>query len=429
MATPRDDRATPSPGQGAWAGLAVLTLINLFNYIDRLVLPAVNESLRHSEIHPSDTQLGLLSTAFLIVYMLSAPAIGLRADRGPRPRLLAVGIALWSVATALGGLARTFPQLLAARATVGIGEAAYGTIAPAMLADYFPSHLRARVFSVFYAAIPVGSALGYVLGGLVDARWGWRAAFFVAGVPGLVLAVFAWLMRDPERGAHDDPDIHATHSIPGGIGTYGVLLRNKPYFLTVLGYAAYTFALGGIAVWMPSFLERIRGVPRVQANVQLGAVLVVTGFVGTFAGGWIGDWLLKRVANAYLWVSAVATIAAAPLAFVALAVPDRGIYFTSLVIAEVLVFASTGPINTVIVGVVAPTMRAAAMALSILAIHLLGDVPSPPLIGWISDRSSLATAVMLIPAAVLIAGLIWLWAAVRGHGAAGDVAPATGDSR
>jgi MFS family permease len=188
-------------------------------------------------------------------------------------------------------------------------------------------------------------------------------------------------------------------------------LRNRAYRLTVLGYAAYTFALGGLAFWAPAFLERIRGMSKADATVQFGAIVVVTGFVGTFAGGWAGDFFLKRSKNAYLWVSGWATVAAAPAALVAFASPSRPIYLSAIVVTELFLFASTGPINSAIVNAVAPTERATAVALSILGIHLLGDVPSPPLIGALSDATSLGTAFLLLPAVIALAGAIWLYAA------------------
>ena len=168
---------------------------------------------------------------------------------------------------------------------------------------------------------------------------------------------------------------------------------------------------------MPTFLERVRGLPRDVATVRLGAVLVITGFVGTFIGGWLGDYLLRRTPRAYLWVSGVATLLAAPAAWLALTLENPAGYWKALVIAELLVFACTGPVNSAVVSEVPAGMRASAMALCIFTIHILGDVPSPPLIGAISDARSLQLAVMLIPAAVLVGGVIWCWAAWSGRSA------------
>jgi len=408
--------------------LAVLTLINLFNYLDRWIVAALAESMKHSELGLSDTQLGSLMTGFIIVYMIAAPLFGSLGDARSRTRLLGLGVAIWSVATALAGLATSYASLFAARAAVGVGEAAYGTISPALLADYFPRERRGRVFAVFFAAIPIGSALGYIVGGLVDHYFGWRQAFFVAGVPGLVLAALALRLYDPPRGAQDSAGgltagAHAVSLGDAARAAYAALIRNRPYVLTVLGYAAYTFAIGALAFWTPAFLERTRGIPKAQATVQFGAIVVVTGFIGTYAGGWIGDSLLRVSRQAYLWVSGVVTLVAAPLTLVALAAPHPAVYWTAMVAAELCLFASTGPINSAIVNVVSPHMRATAVALSIFTIHLLGDVPSPSLVGVLSDARSLGEAVLIIPLAVLAGGIVWTYAAWRGGRTGGEPLP------
>ncbi|HEY0554139.1 MAG TPA: MFS transporter [Thermoanaerobaculia bacterium] len=403
-------------------GLFVLTFVNLFNYLDRFVVASVVESLKRpapAGLGLSDTQLGALATGFILVYMLTSPIFGTLGDRGKRPRLIAAGVAIWSVATALGGFARGFASLFAARSTVGVGEAAYGTVSPALLADYFPVEQRGRVFAVFTAAIPIGSAAGYMLGGFVDGHWGWRAAFFVAGVPGLLLAYLTARLFDPPRGAQEGEGSAeaAGHGVALGrqaLAAYTGLLRNGPYVLTVLGYAAYTFALGALAFWTPAFLERERGLAHADATVQFGAIVVVTGFVGTFLGGWLGDKLLPRFKESYLWVSGVSTLAAVPFAWIAFTAHGRVAYTVAIAIAETLVFVSTGPVNSAIINVVEPERRATAVALSILAIHLLGDVPSPPLIGLVSDHSSLGRALLILPIAFGVSGLIWMFAAWRG---------------
>jgi len=388
-------------------------LINLFNYLDRYVVSALVESLKHSELALSDAELGSLMSGFLIVFTLVAPLFGALGDRRSRPRLIAFGVACWSVATALSGLAGSFVALFAARASVGVGEAAYVTIAPSLLADYFPRGQRGRVMAIFFCAIPVGSALGYVVGGLVDVHYGWRAAFFVAGIPGIVLAVLCLGLRDPPRGNQDTelPKTSSPRANARTLATYLQLLRNKPYLLTILGYAAYTFALGGLAYWMPAFLERARGIPRSEATVSFGAIVVVTGFIGTFAGGWLGDYCAKYSKQAYLWISAIATLIAAPCAWFALTTPSPTLYLVCMVMAQLLMFLSTGPINASIVNLVLPTQRASANALGVFTIHLLGDTVSPPLIGLISDASSLAQAVKIVPVAILISACIWGFAA------------------
>src|ERR1700686_1221963 len=195
---------SPAARRAARYALTILTLINLFNYLDRWVVASVVESIKKSELHLSDTQLGLVGTGFIVVYTLRSPLFGMFGDRRARPPLIALGVAVWSVATSLAGFARGFASLFIARSGVGVGEAAYGTIAPALLADTFPLSKRGRILSIFFCAIPVGSTAGYVLGGVIHAHLGWRAAFWIAGLPGLVLAVLVLFVRDPPRGIHDE---------------------------------------------------------------------------------------------------------------------------------------------------------------------------------------------------------------------------------
>src|SRR6266403_1545904 len=343
--------ANVAPGsRSAARALSVLTAINLLNYLDRYVVPPIVPELKGA-MGLSDTQVGWLVPAFMIVYMIAAPVFGAWGDRGSRTRPIALGVFVWSLATVLSGLARSYPQLLAGRALVGIGEAAYVAIAPVLLADCFPVSGRGRVYSVLNMAIPVGSALGIVLGGLIGHHFGWRAAFFVAGAPGMLLAAAVLWLPAPPRGAQDaSPVASAPRRVegrtPGPVAVYLSFLRRAPYMLLVLGYAAYTFALGGLGFWMPTFLERVRAVPAVEATTGLGAILVVTGF--------------------------------------------------------------PGPFNAAIVNIVSPLERASAIALSMFAIHLLGDVPSPVLIGYLSDVGSLARAVLVVPVAIAIGGIVWL---------------------
>ncbi|HEY2322401.1 MAG TPA: MFS transporter [Thermoanaerobaculia bacterium] len=410
-------------GRAAAYALAILTFINLFNYLDRWVLSAVLEAIKR-DLHFTDAQLGSLATGFIIVYMLTSPVFGTLGDRQRRPPLIALGVAIWSIATTAAGFARGFVSLFTARATVGIGEAAYGTIAPALLSDHFPIEKRGRVFAVFFAAIPIGSAAGYMVGGLVDKHFGWRAAFWVAGAPGLLLALLVMFVREVPRGLHDQSgegraesgggNSSALRSPTSPLQSYLHLLKNRQYLLTCIGYAMWTFALGGLGVWTPAFLQRVRGMSQQDATVTFGSIVLVTGFVGTFAGGWLGDYFLKYTKESYLWLCGITALLAAPLTLIAFNHPNKSVWLPAMVAAEVLVFASTGPVNSAIVNLVAPGERATALALSILIMHLLGDVPSPLLIGYLSDISSLQRAFLIVPVAVLAGGVIWSYAAWRG---------------
>jgi MFS family permease len=389
----------------------VVTLLNFVNYIDRYILAAVLPRIK-TDLDLNDFQLGLLANAFLVAYFITSPAFGRLGDRTSRPRLIGAGVAFWSLATAAAGLTRSFMQLVAARAGVGVGEAAYATISPALLADCFPVARRGRAFSVFYVAIPVGAAVGYLLGGMLERAFGWRAAFYAVGLPGVALAMLALTIPDPPRGASDGPPRGASdgrneRDFETLGATLGRLSRNLPYVGTVLGYAAYTFALGGLAVWMPTYLERVRGLDLARADILVGGVTAVAGLGGTFVGGYIGDRLAQRVRHGHLWLSGVATLGASLPAWLALTATSPATYQTSLFVAEFLLFLSTGPINVVIVSAVPAGMRAMAVAVSIFVIHALGDAISPPIIGTLADLGGLARAVTVVPLAIVVSGLVW----------------------
>lgn len=404
--------------------LIVLTFVNLFNYIDRYIVPGLAVSLGKSELHLDRAQIGLLATGFILVYAVASPWFGRLGDLRHRPRLIALGVGIWSVATVLGGFAISFITLFLARATLGIGEAAYGSIAPSLLADAFPRRLRGRVFSIFFAAIPIGSAMGYVLAGAMVEHFGtWRAAFFVAGVPGVLLALLLLKLPEIPRGAQDDDGpVHAVPPGSGSLAAWRGLLAIRHYRATVLGYAAYTFALGALAFWFPDFLVSYHNMAQARADYLVGLIAVGTGFVGTFSGGWVGDYVLKYTRHAYLLVSGIATLVAVPFCVMALTAQAPHWYITGLVAAELLMFASTGPVNSAIVNYVAPNQRATAMALSILMIHVLGDAPSPFIVGLIAragahggvaDGAALQHAMLLLPAAILVSGAIWTVGGMR----------------
>src|SRR5216684_32215 len=273
--------------QGATYALLVVTLLNFLNYIDRFILAAVLPRVK-TELVLTDFQLGLLANAFLVAYFLTSPLFGILGDRASRPRLMAAGVGLWSIATAAAGMTRNFVQLLMARAWVGVGEAAYSTISPAVLADYYPRSLRGRAFAIFYVAIPVGAASGFLLGGALERAFGWRVAFYAVGLPGIALAFIASRLHDPIRGSSEEAEAPSESlSIRATLLT---LFRNTAYVGTVFGYAAYTFAVSGLGFFMPTYLERVRGVELSRADFIVGSVTVLGGLCGTFAGGYLGDW-------------------------------------------------------------------------------------------------------------------------------------------
>lgn len=400
MTTPR--AAAP----GALFALLILTLMNMLNYVDRYV-PSAVKGLFKKDFDLTDQQTSLPLTAFIVVYMFASPVFGTLAERGNRKLLIAFGVAAWSLATAAAALADSFFTFMLARGAVGIGEAAYATLAPSLLADFYPPEKRNRVFTLFYVAIPVGSALGFVLGGVLGEHFGWRTAFLAVGLPGLLVAALALLMKDPVRGAFDDKPA-VLISWPEALRS---LSKNRVFLFTVGGYTLVTFATGGIADWFPEFLSRDRGMSLSEAGLATGASAVVGGLLGTSAGGFLADKLGKHTRQPYLAISGLAMIPAVVLTVLAIfVVRQPAVIVGCVVFAQFFLWAYNSPVNALLVNSVEPGLRARAFGLSILCIHLFGDVLSPPLIGRISDAThSLETALIMVPIAVAAGGLVWIY--------------------
>ena len=393
----------------ARVALAILTGINFLNYIDRYVPAAVFEPIKR-ELHFSDAQLGWTISAFMVSYSITSPLFGRFGDLFIRKHGIAAGVALWSLATAGAGLARSFWQMFIPRSLVGVGEAAYATMAPGIIADFYEEQRRGRALAVFYAAIPAGSALGFVLGGRLSELYGWRAAFFAVGLPGLLFAALVLAIQEPRRGAADRDPIFPSGAVLTLRETYRMLWKNRVYGVVTVGFIAYTFALGGLVGWMPAFLERYNGMTTARANEVFGAITVVSGFLGTFAGGFLGDYLLRYTRHSYLWISGLCMFAGAPITVLALSSRDPAVFLPAIFTAEFFLFLNTGPLNAVLLGCVPANIRATAMAVNIFFIHALGDSISPPIIGILSDRFGLYRATLITPAMMLVSGAVLAYA-------------------
>lgn len=368
--------------RAAWIALALLTALNLFNYIDRYVLPGVQPLVQRA-FHISDERVGALTFAFFISYMVAAPLTGWLGDRFPRKPLIVAGAVLWSLLTLSTALVHTYGQLYLRHALVGIGEASFCIFAPALLSDYWPEEDRNRILTIFYLSLPVGAALGYILGGTIGQAYGWRMPFLVVGAPGLVISLLILLfMREPKRGESERLAPTTDRATLAG------LAHNRAYWFPTLGMAMMVFSLGGISVWMPTFLFRHGHYSLAGANQILGAITVIDGIAGTWFGGWLAQrWLRRNHAALYL-LSAWSVILAAPFALLTFYGP-RWAMVPSLALAEFFLFLNTGPLNAAIVNAVAAPIRSTAIAIELFVIHALGDAPSPRIIGWISDHSSL----------------------------------------
>src|SRR5437667_10860821 len=272
--------------------LGSLTTLNALNYLDRYVA-AATLPLILADLAISDAQGGLLQSLFIVAYSLACAPAGWLGDVGSRLRLVASGVFVWSLATVASGLAPTYGWLLLARAVIGVGEASYAVVTPSLLSDCYPAERRARVLGVFYAAIPIGAALGSIVGAVVGEASGWRAAFFIAGAPGAVLAFLLLLLTEPRRGAMDPPG--AASPVPLGLrASVAALVRRRSYLVNTLAQIIYTFAMGGLATWMPTYFVRVREIPLATATSTFGLLLVVAGFGGTLLGGRIASRVAKR---------------------------------------------------------------------------------------------------------------------------------------
>jgi len=392
--------------QSRGMALALLSGINTLNYVDRYVGAAVLP-LMLAAFALSDAKGGLLQSAFILTYSLVSPAAGWLGDRQRRLPLAAAGVLLWSLATVASGLAPTYALLLIARGLIGVGEASYSVITPSLLSDYYPPERRARALAVFYAAIPVGSALGYIVGGSIGTHFGWRQAFFVAGIPGAALALALLLLTEPERGIHDRQPAGTALDL-GLAPTLRELVRRRSYVYNTVAQILYTFAMGGLATWMPTYFVRVRGLSLEQATSTFGAVLVVAGFAGTLFGGHLSDRLEGRLRAAAFAVSGAGLCAS--LVFTALAVlhPDPRVFWPAMFLTLLLLFLNTGPLNAALANVLPATLRGRGFAVTTMLIHLLGDAASPWLIGVASDRFGLTLPVMATGAMLAVAGVVLL---------------------
>lgn len=399
--------------------LGVLFAINLFNYVDRQIIFGVFP-LVQDDLALSDAALGALGSAFMMVYMVASIPLGILGDRTARNRLIAAGVAVWGAATLLSGVARSYSQLFLSRALVGIGEASYGPTATAMVSDLFPKARRGFVNGLFNAAIPLGGAIGVAVGGLVGARFGWRAAFLLVGVPSVLLTLLAWRLGDPPRGAHDvaaadgrltaaTPAPSAVTAVPGGLTGILGLFRTPTFLMVCAVGTLVAFATGAFAAWLPTYLFRVKGFGLREAAVVYGTVFAAAGLLGVVAGGFIGDALTRRTPAGHLLTIAGGFILSAPCGLLFLLHNRPGVFVPALFFAVFFLVLYVGSANAVIHNVVHPSLRATAIAIFVLLIHLGGDAVSPAIVGLISDRRrSLQAAMLLLPVIVFFAGVIAL---------------------
>jgi MFS family permease len=394
-----------SAARTAGIALFLLTALNLFNFIDRYILPGV-QPLVQKEFGVNDAQIGLLTTAFFFTYMLVAPLTGWLGDRFPRKPLIIAGALLWSAATLYTAWVHSYETLLIRHAVVGIGEATFSIFAPALLADFYPERDRNRILSIFYATIPVGGALGYLTGGVLGQHYGWRMPFFIAALPGVLIALGFWLfVREPKRGSADSlaPTLDRA--------TLHGLANNPGFWCATLGLAMWTFAVGGISTFLPTYFVRFAHMSIAKAGTVTGALTVVDGLLGTIVGGWLGQIWLRRNSRALYLISAWGSVLAIPAAALVFFGSQR-VFLPAAFVAEFFLFLNTGPLNTAIVNSVAAPIRATAISVNLFVIHALGDAFSPTLIGKLSDATNLRVGLSITLVTLALSGII-LFAGAR----------------
>ena len=383
--------------------LFLLTAVNYLNYIDRYILAAVLASIK-LDLQLSDLEAGALATAFMLPYMLTSPLFGYLGDRFPRPRILAFGATLWSLASVATGFSQRLGTLISSRFFLGFGESAFTVTSVPFISEHFQKNNQGRALAIFSTALPVGAALGYVLGGWLGQLVGWRGAFYVVGAPGLMLAAFVYFLKDP-RGRK------LTRDLPFRRNFFG-LFKSRSYAFTVLGYCAYTFVVGGVAHWVPTYMQRMFKVDQMHANLIFGGIAVVTGLTGTLSGGYFSDWWNKRRQGAHMHTSSYSMLLSVPF-FILCLLSDNLVEFSIyLSLLQFFFFLSTSPVSVAILEAAPAHLKTSAMAMAIFACHILGDAISSPLIGYLSDATgSLRFGMLACAPVILLSGMLWLLAA------------------
>jgi predicted MFS family arabinose efflux permease len=396
---------------GATTALVLLTAMNFVNFIDRYILPGVQELVK-KEFSLSDERVGALTFWFFVTYMCAAPLTGWLGDHFPRKPLIILSALLMSGMNLFTATVHSYLALNLRHAALGIAEASFSIYAPALLADFYEPDQRNRVLTIFYTAIPVGAAFGFALGGALGGKYGWRFPFYVSAGPGVLIAVLIWIfMKEPKRGETDTPVDGTKKSKSGSfLALFGGLAKNPQYLFATFGMAMVVFSLGGISAWVPSFLQRAGGYSSGAAGLIVGAITVLGGLGGTAVGGWIAQQWLKRNRRALYLISAWSALLTVPPAMMCFFGP-RWAMVPGLALALFFIFLGNGPLNAAIVNSVSGTIRSTAIAMELFLIHALGDAPSPRLIGFISDHSTLGSGLgVTLISMVVAAGLLFLGA-------------------
>jgi MFS family permease len=353
----------------------------------------------------SDTQCGMLASAIYWAILVFSLPVSLLIDRWSRKKGIAIMATLWSLATAACAFTRSLGQLLAAKALIGVGEAGYAPGGTSMLAAVFPEARRAQIMGFWNASIPLGSALGIILGGVIAEHWGWRHAFGLVALPGLLVALLFLTVRDtPTVALLNCAEVGRSGERMGWRGVLRHLLGQRSLWLTYLGFAGNQFVTSALMTWLPSYYQRQENVPMSQASLKGGAVMLMA-IIGAPLGGWLTDRWRRRRSNARLVFGALTSSLAAALLLFSFGVLEGTAQYVGLLAAGVAAVAFVPGAAAVTQDVVHPGVRATAYSLCVISMHLLGSAIGPVSVGAVSDRLGLHAALTLLPCTMLVAAL------------------------
>jgi MFS family permease len=387
-----------------------MVAINFLNYMDRYVGAALVTPIQ-KEFHITDSQVGLLATAFLLVYAVAALPFGFWGDLGVRRTVIGVGVTIWSLATLFSGFAANYIQLFLSRAAVGIGEASYYPAGTSLVSDYFPHEQRGRVMSIWGAGSVIGIAVAYAGGGYIADHFGWRSAFFIAAVPGLLLALLAFTLREPLRGSMERVGPAIKRTSDASVRTFINLMRIPTLRAAILAQTVLYFVLASNAFWLPTVLHRRFDMSVTGAGLLSGGVLVAGGLIGTLLGGWIADRRLKKNPAAHLQVGIAGFLIGAIFIVIALTAPLNigpvPVFVPAFLITVIALYLHSGPFTAVSQNVVSPALRASSVTMLLFVSHVVGDSHSTFDVGWISDHlHSLQLALLITSPTLLVVAAI-----------------------
>lgn len=397
----------------SWYALGVLTLVYVMNFLDRVLIYFMFTPIK-AEMKFSDLQLGLLgATSFAIFYTVLGIPFGRLADRGSRKKLIAGGLAVWSLFSGLTGFTHSFETMFLCRLMVGVGEATLGPAALSLLSDYFPVRMRASVTAIYSSAIAVGSGLAFVLGGQVEGLLGWRWAFFLLGFPGLLVCMLVLSLREAKRGATEREPVRYTAR------DWKVLFRSVPLRYHYAGYALFGLASNQLSIWGVSFFVRVHGLDLKTIGLLGGLLSLFAGVPGTIVGGVLADRLRRRGRGGRMFFSAVCALLSAPLWLALLFSNGAAVLLAANFFLLAFSLMWLGAAAADVHDIAGPQLRGLGVAIYFFSVNLAAYVIGAPLIGRINDALGAGTnpqmmrySLLLCPLASVLAALL-LWRGSR----------------